>query len=74
MWLDHGVCMWLGGGGNVLGETEILDKAGGGWRRVQTPGQKDVVNLLEEFDFIVRATVSHEVFYLRCANQICFSE
>lgn len=56
--------MWLGGGGNVMGETEILDKAGRGWRRVQTPGQKDVVNLLEEFDFIVRATVSHEVFYL----------
>lgn len=40
-----------------MGEAGIQDNAEGGWRREQRPGHKDIKNLLEEFDFMLRATV-----------------
>lgn len=40
-----------------MGEAGIQDNAGGCWRKEPRPGHKDIENLLEEFDFKLRATV-----------------
>lgn len=67
-------CLYGGGGGNVMEEAVLQNKAREGSGVEKRPLQKNTVNPIEKFDFILRATASPKEFYLGCGNQIYFLE